>query len=222
MSTDVEMGKVLVERNIKPIQTQNLIVVDDGSNEAKIPGFPYIFRASGDKLLVAVDIFKSGYECKTCKGTGVLEIHCPCEDTSRPGYKYSLEQLKSISNTLGAVVENERAKMICPSCNGDYISSRKEETCAACKGLKTLLHMPDQSKSSPTTGVIVSLGPMVNPILNFHNHDRVLFGQYTGVMIPTKALGVTFKVIRDIEVLCTIKGGEDLAVFDFITIDKDL
>ena len=74
----------------------------------------------------------------------------------------------------------------------------------------------------PTTGVILSLGCNIDPELGFKLHDRVLFGAYTGVMIPTKAPGVVFKVLRDIEVLCRIKGGEDMAAFDFVTIDKDL
>ena len=38
-------------------------------------------------------------------------------------------------------------------------------------------------------------------------------------MIPTKAPGVVFKVIRDIEVLLIIEGGEDLAAFDFVQLD---
>lgn len=45
----------------------------DNSNKVSFPGFPYTFEALHEKILVSIDIFKSGYECKECKGTGKIE-----------------------------------------------------------------------------------------------------------------------------------------------------
>jgi hypothetical protein len=212
----LERGKALVEREVIATQTQNLIIVDDGSNEATIPGFPYRFLAQGDKILVSVDIFKSGYECKECKGVGRIKSHCSCEDSFRPGYRYSF-----VGIDAEGVYSEAQKQMKCKECGGDYIEKRVDEVCKACNGTGALLHIPDTGKMMPTTGVIVSVGSEVkNPLLK--NQTRVLFGAYTGVMIPTKAPGIVFKVLRDIEVLCIIKGGEEMAAFDFILADKDL
>jgi len=44
----------------------------DGSNKIAFPGFPFLFEALNKKIIVSIDVFKSGYECKKCKGTGHL------------------------------------------------------------------------------------------------------------------------------------------------------
>jgi co-chaperonin GroES (HSP10) len=213
MSNFLEEGKNLVEREVIATQTRNTIIIDDGTNEAGIPGFPYRFKAQGDKILVSVDIFKSGYECKECSGIGRLKGQCVCDSTDRPGFKY---------DSVGMAIEpTRREHTLCPVCKGDYLTHRVDIECPVCKGTGASLFIPDQSKVLPTTGVIVSVGSLVtNPELK--NNTRVLFGAYTGVMIPTKAIGVVFKVLRDIEVLCIIKGGEEMAAFDFVNIDKQL
>ncbi len=62
-------------------------IVLDGSNQVSFPGFPYLFTAIGEKVLISLDQFKSGYECKTCKGVGYLvqkigreDIQTTCPD----------------------------------------------------------------------------------------------------------------------------------------------
>ncbi len=210
--SELENAKELVEREVIATQTRNTIVINDGTNRASIPGFPYAFEAKGDKVLVSVDIYKTGYECTECKGTGRIKSSCLCDfgGIARPGFKYHNPESPTQEMTL------------CPQCGGDYLSKRIDIECPKCKGKPHLLHIPDTAKSLPTTGVIVSLGNNVTPELGLKIQDRVLFGAYTGVMIPTKAPGVVFKVLRDIEILCVIYGGEDMAAFDFVTIDKEL
>lgn len=207
----LDQGKLLVEREVIATQTRNTIVIDDGTNEAGIPGFPYRFKAQGDKILVSVDIFKSGFECKECRGKGVIESDCICYLNGHEGKQYHSDNTE--------ITEVQRL-MRCKMCGGDWESKHIRKECSACKGSGALLHIPDSGKVVPTTGVIVSVGSMVtNPELK--NNTRVLFGAYTGVMIPTRAPGIVFKVLRDIEVLCIIKGGEDAAAFDFVNIDKE-
>ena len=210
----LESGKEMVEREVIATQTKNTVIINDGSNTCTIPGYPYGFEAKGDRIMVSVDIFKSGYECKSCKGTGKLEVKCECENTDRPGYKYDSE---------GVNIEPlRRVNTKCPSCAGDYLSKRQSLECPDCKGKGATLWIPDQSKILPTTGVIVSMGTKVDKDLDLKLHDRVLFSAYVGQMVPTRAPGVAFKIIRDIEVLCKITGGGDLSSFDFVTIDKEM
>lgn len=215
----------MLERNsVRGVNTKGTVIMDDGTNEAKIPGFPYIFVAKGDKILLAVDIFKSGYECRTCEGKTTIDKKCKCENPEfdRPGFKYSSNQISDFMTDMGRDIAAARTDIKCPECLGDYISRRTTEVCPECKGKGALLHLADESKTLPTTGVIVSMGELVNPKLGYKCGQRVLFGAYVGVMIPTRAPGVVFKVMRDIEILCEIKGGEDLANFDFVTIDKEM
>jgi co-chaperonin GroES (HSP10) len=222
MSSEMEKAAELVERQVYgATSTAATMVIDDGSNEATIPGFPYAFEALWDNVLVSVDIFKSGYECKLCKGVGRIKSHCVCEDKSNPGYKYSTEQLLEFTNTLGKATSIARGEIKCSTCQGDYQLHRIDAVCPDCNGKQSLIHIPDQGKMLPTTGVIVSLGKDVNKE-SFKCGMRVLFGAYTGVMIPTKAPGIVFKVMRSHEILCEIKGGEDMAAFDFVIPDKDL
>lgn len=212
--SQLDAAKELVEREVLATQTKNTVVINDGSNEVSIPGFPYIFVAKGDKVLVSVDVFKSGYECRECVGKGRIVDRCICESSDRPGFKY---------DSVGLAIEPERRElMFCSYCGGDYLSKRIDKECSACKGKGALLYFTDEAKVLPTTGVIVSLGENVDPNLELSLHDRVLFSAYVGQMVPTKAPGVVFKIIRDIEILCQIKGGEELAAFDFITVDKEL
>ena len=208
--SQIEAARAMVEREVIATQTRNTIILDDGTNEAGIPGFPYRFKAQGDKILVSVDVFKSGYECKDCKGTGRLKSDCICVEKGHAGLEYAdREDLTPVQKL-----------MRCKSCSGNYIVKHVDEECKLCKGTGASLFIPDNSKVLPTTGVIVSIGSLVtNPELK--NQTRVLFGAYTGVMIPTRAPGIVFKVLRDIEVLCIIKGGEDSAAFDFVNIDKE-
>jgi hypothetical protein len=177
MSIIEDAKQLVTDRAMYGTKMGSVLVTNDGTNEASIPGFPYVFRAEGDKILVSVDIFKSGYECQVCKGSGKVEI-------------------------------KQRRDMVLIDC-------------VSCKGKGALLHLADESKTLPTTGVIVSIGDEVKN-KNLVCGSRVLFGCYTGVMIPTKAPGIVFKILRDIEVLCTIKGGEEASAFDFLVVDKEL
>ncbi|SRR6266567_960034 len=63
------MNRVDAENQAKSAQE----IMLDGSNKVSFPGFPYTFEAMHEKILVSIDIFKSGYECKECKGKGKIE-----------------------------------------------------------------------------------------------------------------------------------------------------
>jgi co-chaperonin GroES (HSP10) len=193
-------------------------IVIDNSNEVTFPGYPYGFRALNEKILVSIDVFKSGYECKTCQGKKRIQSHCSCEDHDRPGFKYSNEQLGYVSDSLGETVAAGRRETPCPECGGDYLNQRTDTECPECHGIGALLVLPDSSKNLPTTGVIVSMGKKAALELereDIHLGDRVLFGAYAGTMVPTQA-GLMFKYMDWYLAVMKISGAEGLAAFDFI------
>ncbi len=205
MSTTQKNAASLVGRGMRrTTNTGSTMVIDDGTNRATIPGLPYEFEATGDKVLVAVDIFRSGYECKDCGGSGRIISQCPCTKTARPGYKYA-----------DAVEGESRYHTYCPECQGDPDSKNVDVECASCKGRGHWVFVPDSSKTLPTTGVVVSIGGGVtDPLIK--NGGRVLYGAYSGTMIPTKEPGIAFKFLREHEILGFIYNGEDLGAFDFV------
>lgn len=205
---------------VQSTNTGSTIVVADGKNSVSIPGFPYEFEAFGDKILVAVDIFKSGFECKECGGSGRIKWNCPCESTDRPGYRYSKDQIKEFETTINSNVAKARSCQVCPTCEGNYKGARVDKECPACKGIGSTIIVPDSSKTLPTTGVIVSVGDDVKSS-RVKNGERVLYGAYSGTMVPTKVVGVSFKFLREHEILGFIQHGEELGAFDFVLPQKE-
>lgn len=187
----------------------------DKSNKVSFPGFPYLFEALDETIIVSIDLFRSGFECKTCKGTGWISVRCNCEETDRPGYRYTQEQLDHIHDTLGDEVTHAREQVTCPTCHGEFENLRAEKECVDCKGKGATLVLPETSKQLPTTGVIVSMGQNVPQDCGFKRGDRILFGAYAGQMIPTKG-GAAFKMMDYTAAKVRIEGGEDLASFDFV------
>src|SRR5215831_8410647 len=94
---------------------------------------PVEFAAEGDILLVIEDEFRSGYECRTCNGTGTAS----CTECQGKGS-----------------YEREGLKFKCSECDG-----KGEYKCRDCGGKGALLVVPDQSVRRPTTGRGVSVGP---------------------------------------------------------------
>jgi hypothetical protein len=183
MSTDTESGLRILEALDAAKPTSITAIEKDQSNRAKFPGFPYEIEARTSNIVVAVDIFKSGYECKTCKGTGAITTF-----EFIPGQGQVPDEI-----------------IVCEDCHG--------------KG--ALLHLADESKSLPCTGVVVSVGPLIENKESLL-YKRVLFGPHSGRFIPISKAGVLMKIMDQREATAFIYGGEDLAAFDFIDIDKDM
>jgi co-chaperonin GroES (HSP10) len=201
------------------LSAQELVI--DGSNRISFPGYPYVFEALGEKIIVSIDVFKSGYECKVCMGRKKLDSKCECEtkEGGRPGYRYTLDEIDAIRKELGESIALARTDLKCSECQGDYPSKRTSTTCTACRGVGATLIMPDESKNLPTTGVVVSMGSQCDrKKLGFKVGARILFGPYSGNMIPTKA-GILFKIMDASAAWATIDGADEMGQFDFILQD---
>ncbi|MDR3392454.1 MAG: hypothetical protein P4L77_12055 [Sulfuriferula sp.] len=213
-------AKELLERQAHERQSKAPVeLVLDGSNEVIFPGFPYIFEAVHEKILVSIDIFKSGYECPECKGKRQIKYECSCVRSggpkARPGFRFNQQQLEDLTEGLGVDIAAARGEQPCPECGGNPVSVKRDETCTVCKGTGAILELPDTSKNLPTTGVVVSMGSAAVEKASFKVGDRILFGPHAGGLIPTKS-GIMLKHMDWQQAYCIIKGADDMGAFDFI------
>jgi hypothetical protein len=190
------------------------IVLDD-SNKVSFPDFPYTFEALNEKILVSIDVFKSGYECKTCHGKKKIEHLCICVHTDRVGFRYDTLELEEIEKSLGTSVCETRSMMLCTECGGFPESVHTNIKCPDCKGVGATLILPDASKNLPSTGVIVSMGRVAKEKSDLKIGDRILFSPHAGQMIPTKA-GLMFKYMDWYNGALKIEGASEMSAFDFI------
>lgn len=164
-------------------------VKHDTLNVIELADLGVSMEAVADKIMILVDSYKSGYECKECGGTG---------------------RIKS------SIVEGATSQ------------------CADCKGKGVTLVIPDNAKSMPSTGVIVSMGPDtkfmkikedLKECKSFYEPDqvkehedklaqmpiqvgaRVCFGVHVGTKIPLKG-NIILVVMRENEPLCRIFGSD--------------
>lgn len=182
------------DRIVKPI------VVETKDNTVFVVAGKLALEAIENKILILIDKFRSGYECKDCNETGIF-VSCECERNGTPG---------KFVTRLG--------EKPCPYCDG-YYEQRRGFSCKACKGTGSTLVMPENARAIPTSGVIVSVGPLcsVRKIA-----ERVLFGAHTGYYLPFKG-NAKIRCMREDEPLCLIHAldnNEQLG--DFLQIDEHI
>ena len=212
-----------MDKEKEDLQAQSLVI--DGTNKIKFLGYPYAFEAQGEQIIVSIDIFKSGYECKVCDGKRKIKYICSCERNGNGGFKYNSTDLTTLEEVMGTEVANARSVIKCPECEGDYISRRQEITCTACNGTGALLILPKSAEKLPQHGTVVSIGQLAQRLIKeeswgYKIGDRVLWSEYSGKFLPLKA-GVLIKVLDYNQVIARIDGAESLDSFDFIMTDKD-
>lgn len=167
-----DVDRELVERpqkELEVINTKNTIFIVAGKLG---------LEATENKILILIDKFKSGYECKDCNETGKY-IACECARRDSFGIK-----------------ENGKVCGFRDNCGLQIIG----ETCRTCKGTGTTLIMPENARAIPTSGVIVSVGPLCR---TREVGERVLFGAHTGYFLPFKG-SAKIRCMREDEPLCKI------------------
>jgi co-chaperonin GroES (HSP10) len=140
------------------------------------------FAASGDRLVIEEDQFKSGYECKTCGGHE--KVKCPnCNGT-------------------GKSQVNAHAK--CSVCAG-----AQAVTCPECNGKGGLLIVAETSQRRPTTGIVRSAGEGCRI---YKVGDGVLFSNFAGFAIDLNRAGTTvcLRILHETEVLTKVRGHLEL------------
>lgn len=184
------LGAPEVDRPEKPLNVDT----DTIENVIFVVAGKLGLEAIEDKILILIDKFRSGYECKDCAETGTY-ISCECERLGHAG-----------QNRLGGV---------CKYCDGNY-QERKGKICVACNGTGSTVVMPENARAIPTSGVIVSVGPSCN---TRQVGERVLFGAHTGYYLPFKG-NAKIRCMREDEPLCKIYSINTNEVLgDFIQIE---
>lgn len=159
-------------------------------------------EATEDKIIIQLDPFKSGYECKFCDGTGTFKRCISCNSTGL--------------NEMGRACR-DCAEVLIYDDDGtpSYDTSKR---CHVCKGNGSLIVIPESAKALPTSGRIVSAGPecKVRKV-----GERVLFGAHTGYFLPFKG-NIKLRIMREHEIMCRIYGIEqDIALGDFMVLEED-
>ena len=111
------------------------------------------FQALGDRIIALEDEFRSGYECRTCKGKG-MSVCSECEGTGR-----------------SARVPSAR----CSTCQGAMTI-----TCPECGGKGGILAIPEVSQRRPTTGTIVTAGEECKTL---KVGDSVMYSNFCGHVV---------------------------------------
>lgn len=111
------------------------------------------FEATGDRILILEDEFRSGYECLVCLGRQFIQ----CDQCGGSG-KSRLNEVVRCSRCSG----NKRIK--CPECSGKGVEDGG-------------LVIPEASERRPTTGRIVSIGPRVKEL---RVGESVIYPDYVG------------------------------------------
>lgn len=143
-------------------------------------------EAKFDRVLVLEDEFKSGYECATCNETGKLDCHECINGRSKLNHDIK-----------------------CKICEGKAFIK-----CADCNGTGALLHVSDESKRRPTTGVVVSVGKNVEEI---RVGERYAYSSYCGEVYDLrgvdqdgKEITVALRSMKEREIIVQIYGDMNL------------
>lgn len=161
------------------------------------------FEADADKLVVLVDEFRSGYECLTCLAKDIRSF----------GEGGATRQISMVGcpecegNGKRPKAGNPSITVKCTECEGKGVVP-----CPDCGGRGGLIATPKQSEGAPTTGKIVSVGPLVAEGKR-QIGDRVMFSSYAGneYIVNGKLRDgtekqVSLRILRDEEVLTRIHG----------------
>ncbi len=145
-------------------------------------------RPIGDRILVQVDPFKSGFECKTCNGVGHTDEVCGnCK-----GKKFE---------EVGEFIQP------CRACSVGISGARKShgfKLCPDCHGKQATIIIPEDAEKPPTTGKVLAIGLQVT---EFKVGTRVLFSNYTGTRLDIA--GLDLRVMKQHDVFCEVKGYDD-------------
>ena len=171
-----DIGALIGRQANDAIRGQKNVYFDKEQNYVYIVKGKIALKADYDKIVILLDKFKTGFECKSCGGEGTFE-QCP--------------------RCLGE--GKDRFGQICGVCHGEPANIIGKQ-CPDCRGIGTSIVIPESAKAIPTSGIIVSLGPDCK---TRKIGDRVLFGAHTGYMLPFKG-NVKLRIMREHEPLCSI------------------
>lgn len=173
-------------------------ILHDGYNVVDLVNIGIKLEGIEDKIIVMMDSYKTGYECKSCGGSGKVQ-------------------------TKSTVVEGATREEICTECGGkgdililpeiskslptSGIVLSIGEKCRANRELYWFFRLLTKLKLRPSIPAKVTLGA------------RVIFSPHVGTLIPFKG-NIRLKIMREHEPLAVMYGA-DAEVRDFRELDQD-
>jgi co-chaperonin GroES (HSP10) len=182
------LGTSEVELSPTSSSKKNLYTIISGAESSS---HDLAMEALGDLLIVVEDIFKTGYECKTCNKNGLINFG-------------SLQELD---------IETHKTTITCPDCvdGRSYVNPEikcktcqgtTKITCPACNGRGGTLITPADAQRRPTSGTIMSVGPDTKHLVP---GDRVLYSLFAGSAIQFKQKAVV-RIMHEHEVMVRLHG----------------
>ena len=162
--------------------------IDLGSLESNVLKLGSMtMEASADRMIIIEDPFVSGYECVECNGRGVL----PCENCKGTGTSLIVKDGK------------------CSHCQGN-----RTMACPLCEGKGGTIVVPEVSERRPTTGQVVSVGPLVK---DFLRGESVLYPSFSGHALDFEAMDMqgnpvvaAIRILQPSDILAKISGHMEL------------
>lgn len=146
-------------------------------------------KATGDRIIILEDRFRTGYECKGCDGAGFLSGVC----------KYCNGELIIVSDREDI---DDRA---CSNCMRDGRPTGKE-LCPSCKGHGATIIVPQTSERASTSGRVMSCGPLCK---YYKVGDHVLYGSYAGTKITFQQKNIV-RIASEDEIIALLYAAKGL------------
>jgi hypothetical protein len=181
-------------------------------------------EATGDRIIVVQDEFRSGMECIVCKGKDIRSL-----EGGEAGRTVSVVECDGCKGKGTITREGVRADEIhvlkCSQCGG-----KGWTPCPACEGKGGIIVFAQQDEKRPTTGTIVSVGWKLNPknwyarlrrwlvgATMYRRGESVIYPSFAGHFWELEAVDengedvrVTIGVLREDEIITRVRGHLEL------------
>jgi len=184
-------------------------------------------EALNNNIVILEDPYRTGFECKACDGEGHTQKLCSTcggnkvvaqnKDFNLVAATLTEEDKKTLPPHFVEMMERKRkeqqeqhvvsgglepcSKCIARDKNGTaYISGF--EQCSICKGQGASVVVPQEAMNRPTSGKVVSLGPLCKWL---KAGDRVVYSNMMGNCLKFKHKDI-FRTMREDEILVRLHG----------------
>jgi hypothetical protein len=211
---------------------QNIRILPDGQITSSSPVFAVVdgelaLEALNNNILILEDPFRTGFECKGCDGEGHTQEVCKnCagakvvaqnENFNAAAATLTAEEEATLPPHFVETLKRKRKEQqeqhvvsgglvscrtcICTDRRGGWEVSGFEQ-CKICKGFGASLEVPQDALNRPTSGKVVSLGPLCKFL---KAGDRVVYSNMMGHCIKMKRKDI-FRCMREDEIMLRLHG----------------
>jgi hypothetical protein len=160
-------------------------------------------EAHADRLVVIQDEFRSGYECKTCRGRDIRKLS--------DGFTAQVRSVVPCDSCKGT---GESRLVLVPGARCSHCEGKGFVVCPDCGGTGGVVAFAQDSERRPTTGTIASRG---SEATKFERGESVIYPSFSGhafdltaTDIHGKEVTVTIVILRESEVLARVRGHLEL------------